>query len=376
MNIVKKILIVIVIVIFTYIIWRLLRTRVQLQKEIVKENFTFFGNASDNELDNATNGNSVSLISAVSTDLPLREYCIKASYNTAITGNYVNLDMITYVINRGCRFIDFEVFYIGETSFDINNLSITKYSPQVAYSVDSSFKTISTENSILLDKVLTTVVTSAFSAPTPNINDPIFINLRIKSDNKDIYKAVAASIDNTIRDKLYLDTTTNSINYRAKKVTNSTLLSDIQGKIIVCIDKTVDRNYKENSACITNTSINNNDVCYELTDYINIETGSEDLNLLRYSEIIDQCTMPINVNNNNKTTDVKTMKLVVPNTRYYNAKNPIISDFILKYSAQIPAFCFYKNDRPLQVYEEFFDDYGSAFVPLATAIPYFKKMIE
>jgi len=371
MNIVKKLLIVIVIVIFTYILWRLLRTRVELQKDKVKENFTFFGKASDNELDNATNGSNVLIKSAVTTNLPLREYCIKASYNTALTGNYVNLDMISYVLNRGCRFLDFEVFYIGETSFDINNLSITKYSPQVAYSVDESFKTINTENSILLDKVLTAIATSAFSAPTPNINDPVFINLRIKSENKDIYKAVAASIDNTIRDKLYVDTTVNRRTYPAKKVKKSTPLSAIMGKIIICIDKTIDRNYKENSNCN-----NNIDVCYDLKNYINIETGSEDLNLLRYSEIIDQCTIPINVNNDNKTTDVKTMKLVVPNTKYDNSKNPNISDFILKYSAQIPAFRFYKNDRPLQVYEEFFDDYGSAFVPLATAIPYFKKLLD
>ena len=33
---------------------------------------------------------------------PLREYCIKSSYNTALSGNYTSTDMIKYVLGRGC----------------------------------------------------------------------------------------------------------------------------------------------------------------------------------------------------------------------------------------------------------------------------------
>jgi len=55
--------------------------------------------------------------------------------------------------------------------------------------------------------------------------------------------------------------------------------------------------------------------------------------------------------------------------------NPGISNFILKYSTQIPAYRFYKNDRHLRIYEEFFDEHKSAFVPLAIAITYFKKIM-
>ena len=33
---------------------------------------------------------------------PLREYCIKSSYNTALSGNYTSTDTIKYVRGRGC----------------------------------------------------------------------------------------------------------------------------------------------------------------------------------------------------------------------------------------------------------------------------------
>ena len=43
------------------------------------------------------------------SDLPLKEYCIKASYNSAVSGNYVNKNMLKHVLSRGCRFLDLEI---------------------------------------------------------------------------------------------------------------------------------------------------------------------------------------------------------------------------------------------------------------------------
>jgi hypothetical protein len=369
MNVIKKVLIIIIIILVVYILLRLLRNRIEIQKKISVEKFTLFSSLKDNEINNLKNTNTVAIENCPFTNLPLREYCIKSSYNTALTGNYVNLDMITYVLSRGCRFLDFEVFYIGKTIKDDTGISSTTYTAQVAYSMDSSYTTISTENSISLDDILTTVVTNAFSSPSPNSRDPLFINLRLKSNNKDIYKAVAASIDNTIKDKLYLNQSKEK-NFNALPVTKSTLFSDIMGKVILCMDKTIVRNYKDYTGC-SRTSGN----CYDLTKYINIETGSEDLNLLRYFEVMDHCVIPINIKDDNMTTDVKTIKYVVPNAKNDNSYNPVISDFILKYSAQIPAFRFYKNDRQLYNYEDFFNEQKTAFVPLAIAISYFKKIM-
>jgi hypothetical protein len=370
MNVVKKVLIVVIILLVIYIILRLLKNRIEIQKKISTENFTLFGSAKDNEISYLKNTSSVSIQNCTHKSYPLREYVIKTAYNTALTGDYVNTDMITYVLERGCRFLDFEVFYIGKTVRDKMGLSSTTYTAQVGYSNDNTFTTLTTLNSIPLDEVLTTVVSNAFSSPCPNTLDPIFINLRIKSNNKDVYKAVAASIDNTIKDKLFVDTSTDNNIFPAIPVTRDTLFSDVAGKVILCVDKTTVRNYKDYTSCDDVKGL-----CYDLTNYINMETGGEDLNLLKYSEVVDQCVIPISINDDNMTTNVKTMKYVVPNIKNDNLLNPGISNFILKYSAQIPAYRFYKNDRHLRIYEEFFDEHKSAFVPLAIAITYFKKIM-
>lgn len=39
-----------------------------------------------------------------SVDNAIRNYCIKSSSNSAYTGGYMNLNMIKYVLSRGCRF--------------------------------------------------------------------------------------------------------------------------------------------------------------------------------------------------------------------------------------------------------------------------------
>ena len=45
-----------------------------------------------------------------SQDNAIRNFCIKSSCNSAYTGKYMNLNMIKYVLSRGCRFLDFEVY--------------------------------------------------------------------------------------------------------------------------------------------------------------------------------------------------------------------------------------------------------------------------
>jgi len=335
------------------------------------ETNSIFNSPSQIELESLKKPDLVTIqnVSDIFKDLTLRQYCIKASYNTALTGNYVNLDMIKYVINRGCRFLDFEVFFIGEISVDEKGVSTTNYTARVAYSTDNTFTTINTENSLLFDDVLTTVINYSFSNPTPNVKDPMFINLRIKSNNTDIYKHVASSLNNIARTKIYCDLTSELTPPPAVKIDKITRFSDIMGKLIVCIDKTIVRNYKDYIHCDEN--VRN---CYDLDDYTNIETGSEELNLLRYNEVMDQCTIPINIANDDLTTDIKTMKFVVPNTKNDFSANPNYNDFVLKYSCQDVAYRFYKRDVELDLYENFFNDNNSAFVPLSVAISYFKKM--
>lgn len=357
---VKKILIAIIIIILTYIIWRFIKKRQSILYAIEqqsKEHFsmpTLFGLPSQStELGNLKNQNAVKIqnISPEYSNLPLREYCIKGSFNTAYTGNYINLDMIEYVLSRGCRFLDFEVYYIKEDD---------KYIPKVGFTKDNTFTLLESENSILLDNVLAAVVGNAFSNKSPNANDPLFINLRIKSKNNDVYKAVAGSIDYSLKSKLYDGT-----------VTNNTNLSDIMGKIVIIVDRTINRDYKQYNSCNPRDN-----TCYDLTKYANMESGSETLNIVKYIEIMNQCNIPVNMLDSGLTTDVKKMRLALPDIIPANKQNPSLVDFITKYGCQIVPNRFYYNDNSLEKYEQFFDDNQSAFVPFSTALPYYRKMTE
>jgi hypothetical protein len=373
----KKLLILVTVIIFLIIIWRLLIIRINLKKDL--EGFSipipFLSPIKDNEVSNNQSTSQVTIknINNNLYNLPLRELCIKSSFNSACSGSFINLDMLQYVINRGCRYLDFEVFYILS---DTTNSKT--FIPVVSTSVDSTYMILNSENSILLDNVLSSAVSNAFSSPCPNYKDPLFINLRVKSNNTNVYSAIATSIDNSIQQKIYNDTSKQvytglgkTIN-PAMPVTNNTLISDILGKVIISFDKSIYPNYVNyTSTC----DASNNSACYDLKNYINIENSSENMNLYMYS-LITQVPL-LQISDNNVTTNVKTIQCVNPDNLYLMNKsnaNPNYGDYILKYGGcQIVPYRFYQNDSNLMDYENFFSIHNSAFVPLSIAISQYKK---
>lgn len=277
------------------------------------------------------------------TDMPLSQYCIKSSYNSAISGKYVSEDMLINVIKQGCRFIDFEIVY------DASNNA-----PYVAYTTDASFQTIDTKNKILLDKLLVCAVNHGLSISAPNIKDPLLIQLRIKSNNQNVYKAVAKSVHATLSNKLFTG-----------RFDENTTLDDIMGKVVLIMDKTIHSNYRSNTKCLTNDKD-----CYDLTQFIKLESGSELMKKDSYASLLKQKTYPLYINDDDKTTNIYNMHIAEPDIK---DKNPKISDFVLGYGTQIVTSCFYKDDDELTKYEKFFSDNEYAFVPMSTAIKYFKK---
>lgn len=291
--------------------------------------------------------NNIQSIKPKFTNMPLHEYCIKSSYNSACSGDYVSANMVKEVIKRGCRFLDFEVFHIKE-----NNI----YKPKVAISSDKSFILLDSKNSILLDKVLSTVATTAFSQNSPNNSDPIFINLRIKSRDSNIYKAVASSIDANLKTIAY-----------DGNITKDTVLKDIMGKVIIIIDKTVEYDYKQYTTC------NEGDTsCYDLTKYMNIESGSEYLNLYHYTDLLNHANKPVLLKDDNVRTSAVNMKMAVPDA-VLNTANPSFTEFVLKHGCQNVLYQFQIVDTNLKLYEEFFNDMNGGIVPLSTALQYFTK---
>jgi hypothetical protein len=281
------------------------------------------------------------------TNMPLHEYCIKSSYNTARSGNYVSTKMIAAVLQRGCRFLDFEVFYIKE-----GNL----YIPKVAVSSDVNYALLDTKNSISLDNALSTVATNAFSQNSPNSTDPIFVNLRIKSRDSNVYQAVAKSIDANLKTVAY-----------SGKISKDTTLNELSQKVVIVVDKTVQPGYIEYAECKTGDT-----GCYGLVNYTSIESGSEYLNLYHYTDLLNHSNNIVLLKDDNIHTTATRMKMAIPDS-ILNTANPAFKEFVVKHGCQSVLYQFHIVDKNLLDYEEFFNDTMGGIVPLSVALPYFVK---
>jgi hypothetical protein len=202
MNILHKIIIIFIIFFASILIFNLLKERKYLinlpSKD--KEGFALFPtiNSEKDKIENKLN--SITIQNSIEDDsLPLKDYVYKASYNSAVSGDFVSNDMISLVLSRGCRFIDFEILIIDNE-------------PVISYTKDSEYLTKETNNHITLSSALTTVSTTAFSNAVPNPNDPLFIHLRVKSNDENAFQHIASSIHSTIANtnKLYVPKNMNS----------------------------------------------------------------------------------------------------------------------------------------------------------------------
>jgi hypothetical protein len=379
MSIFKKLLILITFIIFLVIFWPLVIARSQLKKETEGFSLNPFASTESKELSNSENNSKITIISSSEKlqDLSLCELCLKGSYNSALIGNeatgnyYISTDMLQYVINRGCRYLDFEVLYIPVDDAHPDGAK----KPVVGFTTDPHFYNITSSNTILLNTILTSAVSNAFTSTCPNFQDPLFINLRIKSNNDDVYSSVASAIDSTIKNKIYVDGNrqiyTNSANNElinpAKRVTKNTTVSQIKGCVIISVDKTINPNYIYASGCDPSGG-----ACYDLVNYTNINTGSQDMNLILYS--LATKTPPLQILDDNIHTTVKTITVANPDNLYLmNSanKNPKHRDYLLNYGCHWVPHQFNKNDAALAEYEKFFNDHNSAFVPLSSAISYY-----
>jgi hypothetical protein len=378
----RKFIIVCIIILSVFILWILLIQRAKLQElpsnvqEAVhyQEGFTPMGTSQTNELKNVTSTTIPpgikSCIAIDSGNLLLREYCIKASYNSACTGTYVTIDMIKYVLARGCRFLDFEVYYLNTmakgNSFTISEL----FQPCVAFSNDSTGLTMKSKNFLPLSEVFQAVQSFGFQAPSPNPNDPLLIQLRIFSDDPQIYQDIAEMVPKYLSQNLHNGT----IN------PNTHTLNDIMGQMVLIVDT--------NNQKIPNPSTGNNN---DLKNYINMYSGGTSMMKFtpeQMSEMLVKIPKIVDGQNNSSVKGYFVVEpgnidstippsSVIPLLDWLMPTNPVekinISFFIQNYGVQIVEFPFYVLGDSLVAYEAFFSDLQSAIVPMYLALPYIAK---
>lgn len=186
------------------------------------------GTGKDNEKDDAVNLMSVDLKDAQS-QYRLRDYYIKAAYNCCNAGDFKNdtmdIDALKYVLSRGCRFLDMEVYSVDNQ-------------PVVASSSVSSFAYKETFNHLPLLDVIELVGSYAFSnSKCPNPRDPVILHFRFKSRNLTMYKNMAEMMS---RSRTLPSRLMGPKHARENHNTDfgETPLKSLMGKIVIMADST------------------------------------------------------------------------------------------------------------------------------------------
>jgi len=128
--------------------------------------------------------------------LPLQQFCIQAAYNAACSGQYVSDNMVALVLSRGCRFLDFEVYFNDDKSQSVVGMS----------SSNNLTDTVPTStNTQTLSSLLQSTMDYAFIACSAysilNHGDPLFIHFRLRCAEED--KSVLFSLVQTDLQALY-----------------------------------------------------------------------------------------------------------------------------------------------------------------------------
>ena len=278
-----------------------------------------------------------------SKPIMLRNYNIKSSYNSCCANLYkngwVSECALREVIAQGCRFLDFEVYsYKGKPVVGVST-KVNDYYMKECY------------NYIPIGNVFDTIKNRAFTAGdcAGTNKQPLIINLRFKTNNKDVLDDVAKSLKNSLNGKL-LNSCDSIYNYRSTVIPEpdtgynnfGTIGMDrIKGKVILFTDLTDDLILQTN----------------KLRNSINMSSRSisrPNLKVYRYTEIIGKENRPDGWQNNIVLCFPDLSNMCQRMDHKINEDNNL--------GIQLFANCFQSKSDELKAYIAYFNDKKSAFV--------------
>lgn len=224
MELIKKVLVLIILAIFIYIIFRLIQKRIIIKSQ--KEGFATFDTPSVSSIVTA-NTIPVNITNNKDNSKPIKSYFIKSSIDSAYDGTIISTDMIIYNLQRGYRFLDLEVFLESLTTSPDG----TSPSATVAFSNTGSYPRTSANN-ISFISAIQTVLSNAFSNTTPNSGDPLFLQIRPMYRTDDSANGLNTQLNTQIEVALDI------LKSKIAMISSSTTLSEIAGKIVILMDKT------------------------------------------------------------------------------------------------------------------------------------------
>lgn len=259
---------------------------------------------------------------------PLRDYYVKTAYNACCSGtfknDFVNICALKSCIKQGARCLDLGIYSIdGE--------------PVIATSSVDNFSVKETYNSVPFAKAIDVINDYAFSGSScPCPNDPLILHLRIMTKKKEIYSKMANEIYNKLETRLLGPSY--SYENHGKNLGKMTL-SDLQGKVIIIVDKS--------NALFEGTP---------LDEYVNLASNSIFMRSIRYTTGVKLTPDSNELKEYNK----KNMTICLPDLSV-TPTNPS-SILSMSYGCQFVAMSFQTYDSNMEYYDKLFDKNNSAFI--------------
>jgi len=294
-------------------------------------------------------------------DYKLRDFVVKTAYNCCATGgfshDYVGLCALENCIDKRARCLDFEIY-------NFNN------KPIIAVSTINRHNIKETYNALDFGLVMEKINDSAFLPidGEPN-NDPLFLHFRIKTKNKAVLDEMASSIFNNFSDRLL--SSQYSYEYNNQSI-GDVKMSILANKIIIMVSKINDDNTCSfDGGLFSNVSLIPLEES-KLYEYVNIITGSNNMNVYRNSNAKVGVDRLAEMEHNKKK-----LGMVLPDC----TNNPSNYDWVpfafkddedgtgdytqLSYGFQFIGLSFQSSpirDGHLDSYHKFFNDNGSSFI--------------
>lgn len=273
--------------------------------------------------------NLSSIDTSVTYDYPVNFYYIKTAYNCCSEGSYVNdyvnVCILEKIITQGVRCFDFEIFNIDDI-------------PVISTSTQNNYWVKETLNYVVFSDAFEKIINQAFnSLYCSNYLDPVFISLRMNTNNIKVYNNLAVIFKEYINQYLLED----KYNYgNIENFCGTVPLKELMGKIVIMVNS-------------SNTLLQTSD----LDEFVNINTGptNPDFKYVSFSVIKSNYKDETILYTKEKTI------FVSPNIENGNPLNPE-SSVCFKLGVQFIGMSYQYNDSNLQAYQSFFDKYTHAFI--------------
>ena len=319
----------------------------------------------------AVTDNSTSNIKNTTGTLPLSQYHIFSSWNTACSGKFVSTQQIQNVLSTGCRFVDFQLTDMSGTPI-IHSPRFTNENSSNSITLQQAIKTCmdnAFQNHIVVDYDCSkkgkhrTNKTSSHTYVLNNYDDPLFIQLRFEKPGKSQHAAhykeqflnkVAEVVGHGIRFRQYR-------NHQSDNLSTDTPLKDLSEKIIVLVD-------------ISNLKSDAFDNSH-LPDVTNLVVGHHTgVTVYPFQKLLNSNIPPQNIPITTSSDDnfdahypITQYTMAIPDSQLHTqpSLNQVI-ELAAYHKAQFIPCMFYQKNHLTKDYIDLFQQNKSAFLPIAT----------